>query len=44
MPIFDGHDPDGWILRGERYFAFYRLREEEMLEAVVVALEGDALR
>ncbi|XP_063935341.1 transposon Tf2-1 polyprotein isoform X1 [Daucus carota subsp. sativus] len=44
MPIFDGGDPDGWVLRVERYFAFYRLTEEEMLEAVAVALEGDALR
>ena len=44
MPIFDGTDPDGWILRVERYFTFYRLNEEEMLEAVAVALEGDALR
>ena len=44
MPIFDGTDPDGWIMRVERYFSFYRLIEEEMLEAVVVAMEGDALR
>lgn len=44
MPVFDGTDPDGRILRVERYFGFYRLSEEEMLEAVVVALEGDALR
>lgn len=44
MPVFDGSDPDGWILRVERYFGFYRLSEEEMLEAEVVALEGDALR
>lgn len=44
MPVFDGSDPDGWILRVERYFGFYRLTEEEMLEAVVVAMEGDALR
>lgn len=43
MPIFDGSDPDGWILRVERYFGFSRLNEEEMLEAVVVAMEGDAL-
>lgn len=20
---FDGSDPDGWVLRGERFFAFY---------------------
>lgn len=44
MPIFDGSDPDGWILRVLRYFGFYRLTEAEMLDAVVVALEGDALR
>lgn len=44
MPIFDGSDPDGWILRVERYFGFYKLTEAEMLDAVVVALEGDALR
>lgn len=44
MPVFDGTDPDGWILRVERYFAFYKLTETEMLEAVVVAFEGDALR
>lgn len=43
MPIFDGTDPDGWVLRVDRYFNFYRLTEEERLEAVVVALEGDAL-
>lgn len=44
MPIFDGSDPDGWILRVERYFAFYFRTKVEMLEAVAVALEGDALR
>lgn len=44
IPVFDGNDPDGWILRVERYIVFYRLSEEEILEAVVVALEGDALR
>lgn len=44
MPVFEGTDPDGWIMRIERYFAFYRLTEAEKLEAVVVALEGDALR
>lgn len=44
MPIFDGNDPDGWILRVERYFEFYHLTENEMLESVAVALEGEALR
>lgn len=44
MPIFERSDPDGWLLRVERYFAFYKLSEAEMLESVAVALEGDALR
>lgn len=44
MPVFDRTDPYGWILQVERYFGFYRLTKEEMLEAVVVSMEGDALR
>lgn len=44
MPIFDGSDPDEWILRVERYFQFYRMTEVEMLDAAVVAMEGDTLR
>lgn len=44
MPVFDGTDPDGWLLRVERYFQFYRMNEGEMLDAAAVAMEGDALR
>lgn len=40
MPVFDRNYPGVWILRVERYFAFYRLTEEEMLKGVVVATEG----
>lgn len=43
MPVFDGGDPDGWILRAERYFRFYRLSENDKIEAAVVSMEGDAL-
>lgn len=43
LPIFDGTNPDGWLLRAERYFSFYRLSEEEKLEAAVVGFDGDAL-
>ncbi|KAL4557226.1 hypothetical protein LXL04_035399 [Taraxacum kok-saghyz] len=43
MPLFDGINPDGWILKAERYFSFYRLYESDKLEAAVVALEGDPL-
>lgn len=31
MPLFDGTNPDGWILRAERYHHFYRLSEEDKL-------------
>lgn len=43
LPLFDGSNPDGWILRAERFFNFYSLSEEEKVEATVVALEGQAL-
>ncbi|CAH1448287.1 unnamed protein product [Lactuca virosa] len=43
MPLFDGENPDEWIPRAERYFNFYKLSENDKLEAAVVALEGDAL-
>lgn len=43
LPTFDGTNPDGWILRAERYFKFHHLDEEDKVEAAVVALEGDAL-
>ena len=43
LPLFDGTNPDGCILRAERFFHFYRLGEEDQLEAAIVTLEGDAL-
>lgn len=43
LPTFDGTNPDGWILRAEHFFAFYRLEAAEKLEAAVVAFDGDAL-
>lgn len=43
MPVFDGTDPDGWVLRIERYYNFYRITEEKMLDAAAVAIEGEAL-
>lgn len=43
LPLFDGINPDGWIIRAERYFKFHRMSEEDKVEAAVVALEGDAL-
>lgn len=43
LPLFNGSNPDGWIIRAERFFSFYRLSEVERVEAAVVSLEGDAL-
>lgn len=43
LPIFSGNNPDGWIIRAERFFQFYRLTEEEQVEAAVVSMDGDAL-
>lgn len=43
MPTFEGFDPDGWILRVERYAKFYQLIEEEKTEVAVLALEGESL-
>lgn len=43
LPQFDGTKPDDWILRAERYFAFYRLNDEEKLEDAVVGFDGDVL-
>ncbi|KAH9762992.1 hypothetical protein KPL70_001020 [Citrus sinensis] len=43
MPLFDGSNLDGWILKAERYFSVNRLSNEEKLEAAIIAFEGDAL-
>lgn len=44
MPLFEGDDPDGWILRSEKHFTVCRLNEEEKVDTVVVAMEGDAMK
>lgn len=42
MPLFDGVNPDGWIIQAERYFAIYQLLNGEKIEAAVLSLSGDA--
>lgn len=44
MPDFERADPNGWFLRVEKFFSFYKLTETEKLEVVVVAIKGNALR
>ncbi|KAJ9555024.1 hypothetical protein OSB04_009638 [Centaurea solstitialis] len=44
MPTFDGTDPDGWILRAERYFNLNRLSQTEKIEVAFISFEGTALK
>ncbi|KAH1244888.1 hypothetical protein GmHk_06G015374 [Glycine max] len=43
MPIFDGEDAMGWLTKIERYFRLRAVREEDKLEAVMVAMDEEAL-
>ncbi|RZB48260.1 Dolichyl-diphosphooligosaccharide--protein glycosyltransferase subunit 2 [Glycine soja] len=43
MPIFEGEDPMGWLTKIERYFRLQAVREEDKLEVVMVAMDGEAL-
>ena len=43
MPIFDGTNPDGKVLKAERYFGLHCFSNDEKLEAAVTKFEGDAL-
>lgn len=43
VPIFNGEEAHGWIVRVERFFWINAVREEEKLDTIVIALEGRAL-
>lgn len=43
LPLFDGEDPLGWILKVERYFSVNGVAEEDKVDAAIVSLEGKAL-
>ncbi|KAF4394256.1 hypothetical protein F8388_005890 [Cannabis sativa] len=43
LPILDGTDPEGWLLRADMYFTLPRFSNEEMLEATTISFEGKAL-
>ncbi|KAJ1434421.1 Retrotransposon gag domain [Sesbania bispinosa] len=42
-PMFTGDDTCSWLVRVERYFKLNSVLEDEKLDAVLVALEGQAL-
>ncbi|KAJ9566192.1 hypothetical protein OSB04_002158 [Centaurea solstitialis] len=44
IPTFDGKDPDGWILRADKYFALNQLSQKEKIDVSFIAFEGDALK
>lgn len=39
IPIFQGVDAYGWIMRAERYFKLSLVEDDEKLDAEVIALE-----
>lgn len=43
MLVFDGSEPDSWIVCIDRYFDINRVPVGERLEAAVVAMDGHAL-
>nr|KYP65367.1 hypothetical protein KK1_011600 [Cajanus cajan] len=43
LPIFEGEDAPSWIERIERYFCPRNINEQEKMEVVLVAMEGEAL-
>lgn len=43
LPVFDGSNPDDWILRAELYFSANRLSEAERLMAAGNSFEDEAL-
>jgi len=40
LPIFNGEDPMDWLTKIEQYFWLRAVREEDKLEAVMIAMEG----
>ena len=43
MSVFDGENPDDWILKVERYFQLYHISNEDKLEAAIISFKGEAL-
>ena len=43
LPVFCGEDAYGWLTHVERYFCIQGVDDDDKLEVVLVALEGEAL-
>lgn len=40
---FESEDPQGWILKAEKYFLYYQMLEELKVDIAALFLDGDAL-
>ncbi|VFQ62981.1 unnamed protein product [Cuscuta campestris] len=43
FPKFSGEDPQGWVLKAEKYFRYYGTSEEDKVEIAAMHLERDTL-
>ncbi|QHO46404.1 hypothetical protein S83_019520 [Arachis hypogaea] len=43
LPVFSGEDPNGWLVRMERYFRVIGVVPAQRLDFATMALEGEAL-
>ncbi|CAH9075070.1 unnamed protein product, partial [Cuscuta epithymum] len=43
LPLFNGADAGGWLMRMNRYFRLNRTEEEEKIDVAVLAMEDQAL-
>ena len=43
FPKFEKGDPQGWILKAEKYFRYYQISEDLKIDSATINLEGDAL-
>ena len=43
MPIFNGSNPNRWILKAKSYFLFHRYSKYEEIEAEIISFEEDTL-
>ncbi|XP_019084456.1 PREDICTED: uncharacterized protein K02A2.6-like [Camelina sativa] len=43
LPLFEGEEAEGWVLRVEQHFELQEFTEEEKLRAIRVCFVGDAL-
>lgn len=42
FPKFDGHDPDGWIGKSEKYFELVGIPNEQRVQIAAIYIMGKA--